>query len=275
MEFDLIPQIIIIFSIGTIIFILGRNIPKIKDMGDSDLLFENENKEEKKKFSYLYDRLIKRVKRNNHQKKVNLAWELLEKSLRKIRIKFLKLDNKIVPILEKLKKKNTEYDNSNGEPEIKEEANTGYRDSNSENNAVDDVKPEKKVELEDERIIPENLFLKEPIQKDENEKNDYRFSDLNNTADEFENESEINKVTNEEKEAKTSKEKEYISLILKNPTDIKAYWKLGIVYSRRKKYKDSISCFRQIIKIDPGYTKAKKKIIDLMKRMKKNKKDSK
>ena len=275
MEFDLIPQIIIIFSIGTIIFILGRNIPKIKDMGDSDLLFENENKEEKKKFSYLYDRLIKRVKRNNHQKKVNLAWELLEKSLRKIRIKFLKLDNKIVPILEKLKKKNTEYDNSNGEPEIKEEANTGYRDSNSGNNAVDDVKPEKKVELEDERIIPENLFLKEPIQKDENEKNDYRFSDLNNTADEFENESEINKVTNEEKEAKTSKEKEYISLILKNPTDIKAYWKLGIVYSRRKKYKDSISCFRQIIKIDPGYTKAKKKIIDLMKRMKKNKKDSK
>ena len=64
-------------------------------------------------------------------------------------------------------------------------------------------------------------------------------------------------------------------MILKNPINIKAYWKLGIVYSRRKNYKDAISCFRQITKIDPTYTKAKKKITDLMERMKDKKENKK
>ncbi|MCK4799617.1 hypothetical protein KAS31_01440, partial [Candidatus Parcubacteria bacterium] len=75
------------------------------------------------------------------------------------------------------------------------------------------------------------------------------------------------------KENAKGKEKEYIEMILKNPIDVKSYWKLGIVYSRRKNYKDAISCFRQITKIDPTYTKAKKKISDLVERMK-DKKDN-
>ena len=222
MEFDLIPQAVIIFSAGIIIFILGKNIPKIKETQDDDLLFENKGRKEKKKFSYLYGRLTRRIKKESYQEKADLVWKLLEKSLRKIRIKFLKLDNKIVPVLEELKKKNESRDN---EPEFKKEADNNCEKSGNGENAISDVESDKS-------------------EKDEENK-------------------------------KSGKEKEYIDSILKNPMDIKAYWKLGIVYSRRKKYKDSISCFRQIIKIDPGYTKAKKKIIDLMGRMKKGKKDDK
>ncbi len=256
MEFDLIPQVVIIFSAGIIIFILGKNIPKVKEMQDDDLLFENKSRKEKKKFSYLCGRLTRRIKKESYQEKADLVWKWLEKSLRKIRIKFLKLDNKIVPVLEELKKKNISRDN---EPELKKEADNNDEKHGDDENAVSDVEFDK---------------------SEKDEENDFGFGDLNNTAeknvfaDKSEDKLQTDKVANEEKK-KSSKEKEYIDSILKNPTDIKAYWKLGIIYSRRKKYKDSISCFRQIIKIDPGYTKAKKKVVDLMRRMKKSKKDDK
>lgn len=240
MEFDLVPQIVIIFSAGIIIFILGKNIPKIKEMQDDDLLFENEGRKEKKKFLYLCGRLTRRIKKDSYREGADLAWKWLEKLLRKIRIKFLKLDNKIVPVLEELKKKNVDREN---EPEDSE-------------NAVSDIEFDK---------------------SEKNEENDFGSNNSDDIAeksvfaDKFKNKPQMDKVVIKEGK-KGSKEKEYINSILKNPTDIKAYWKLGIVYSRRKKYKDSISCFRQIIKIDPGYTKAKKKIIDLIGRMKKDKK---
>ena len=228
MEFNLIPQIIIVFSIGVIIFIFGKNIPKIKETQNDDLLFEKENKEEKKKFSYLCGRLARRIKKDSYREKKDLIWKWLEKSLRKIRINFLKLDNKIVSVLEKLKKKSVNHDNNNSEFK------------------VDDTKLEKSEIDESKDELQASKITSEEKNKDEDEI--------------------------EKKEEKSDKEKEYIDLIFKSPKNIKAYWKLGIVYSRKKRYKDSISCFRQIIKIDPGYTKAKKKIVDLIRRMKKDKK---
>ena len=265
MEFDFIPQAVIIFSAGIIIFILGKNIPKIKETQEDDLLFENKSKKEKKKFSYLCGRLTRRIKKESYQEKADLVWKLLEKSLRKIRIKFLKLDNKIVPVLEELKKKNESRDN---ESESKKETSDNYEKPGDAEDAVNAV----------------NNAEFDKSEKNENEESDFRFDNLNDAAeknisedisdDKSEDKPQMDEVASEERK-RSSKEKEYIDSILKNPTDIKAYWKLGIIYSRRKKYKDSISCFRQIIKIDPGYTKAKKKIVDLMGRMKKGKKDDK
>lgn len=297
MEFDLIPQIVIIFSAGIIIFILGKNIPKMKEMQDDDLLFENESSKEKRKFSYLCGRLTRRIKRDNYQEKTALVWKWLEKSLRKIRIKFLKLDNKIVSVLERLKKKHAKHeDNSNGEVKTEEEINSEHKNiDGSENDIVSAIEVEpkksehnnfkfsdlnnatKKDNLanrpEDESRISEITRGEEKAEKEkyseDKDKNEVKFK--------TEDEKEIgkNETKPDEKDTRTSKEKEYIDLIFRSPKNIKAYWKLGIIYSRRKKYKDSISCFRQIIKIDPGYTKAKKKIIDLMKRMKRDKKTDK
>ena len=259
MEFDLIPQIVIIFSVGAIIFVLGKNIPKIRDLQDDDLLFEKKGGEEKRKFSYLYSRLTRRIKKESYQEKADLVWKLLEKSLRKIRIKFLKLDNKIVPVLEELKKKNESCDN---ESEFEKETGSNHEEHGNNKNAVNTVDNAKFDRSE------------------KNKENNFEFDNLNDVAEKNisgdipEDKPQMDEVAGEERK-RSSKEKEHIDSILKNPMDIKAYWKLGIIYSRRKKYKDSISCFRQIIKIDPGYTKAKKKIVDLIRRMKKNKKDDK
>lgn len=67
---------------------------------------------------------------------------------------------------------------------------------------------------------------------------------------------------------RTRKEQEYIEMLMKNPADIKAYWKLGLIYSKRRNYDDALACFRQIVKIDPTYTKAKQKALELMEKMK-------
>ncbi|MCK5122814.1 MAG: hypothetical protein KAQ87_01535 [Candidatus Pacebacteria bacterium] len=215
MEFDIVPQAVIVFSMAIIILILGRNISKVKETPD-DFLFENrDEKKEKEKFLYLCKRLTRRINKEKYQEKVDSFWVWFEKVLRKLRIKFLRLDNKIVSALDKVKEKNVE-----NEVEIEESKN------------------------DDEKLKSENMYVDNKIAEEKDE----------------------NKLDTENKKGR---EKEYIDLIMKNPVDIKSYWKLGIVYSRRKNYKDAISCFRQITKIDPTYTKAKKKIIDLMGRMKK------
>jgi tetratricopeptide (TPR) repeat protein len=232
MDFDIIPQVVIIFFTGIIVLVLAKNISKVKETPD-DFLFESENvKKEREKFIYLYKRLTRRINKEKYQEKVDLFWVWFEKVLRKLRINFLRLDNKIVSALDKVKEKNVE-----SETETKTE-------TKSEDQWREYDKPR-----------DENMYMKdEEVEKIETE-----------------SKSDEDVVKTDELNAgnKKGKEKEYIDLILKNPIDIKSYWKLGIVYSRKKNYKDAISCFRQIIKIDPTYTKAKKKITDLMERMKK------
>lgn len=256
MSFDLLPQIIIIVSIGIIVIILGRNISKIKDMDNESLFFqETKNEQEKEKFFYLYSRIKERINREEYQKKIDLMWVWLEKTLRKIRISFLKIDNKIVLLLDKLREKQTE-------PEVEKEGQVDNAEKKAEeekNNKEEFLKKEKSAAEDKSR---DNKALEnmasggavEIISKSEDKQKEI-----------------ISSIS--EKENTKGKEKEYIKMILKNPIDIKAYWNLGVVYSRRRNYKDAISCFRQITKIDPTYFKAKKKISDLMERMKRKDKD--
>lgn len=265
MEFDIVPQIVLVLSMGIIIFILGKNISKVKETPD-DFLFENKDeKEEKEKFSYLCKRLTRRINKEKYQEKVDSFWIWFEKVLRRLRIKFLRLDNKIVSALDKVKEKNVESEiedkdksyeyNEPKDDDLKLKDENMYTDNkkieenfNNDNKVVDD-----NFDLETENNTPDIPdVIDEKKDENKNNKNNIETGELNT-------------------ENKNGKEKEYIGLISKNPIDIKSYWKLGIVYSRRKNYKDAISCFRQITKIDPTYTKAKKKIVDLMGRMKKNK----
>lgn len=283
MEFDLIPQFVLIFSIGIILFILGKNIPKIKEAQYSALLTEGENiKKEKRNFWYLYSRFIKRISRNNHQDsyqgKKYLLWHWLEKLLRKTRINFLKLDNKIVSVLDKIRKKNVQNENSEkdilikkteDDKEKKDVAEIKVVEEKKEINFVSDDLNNNEKQNGFAALLQGELEVEKTIEEKEEEE---KVSEKR--KGEIEEDNKIEKKNEIEiKNKKNNKEREYIDLILKNPTDIKAYWKLGIVYSRRKKYQDSISCFRQIIKIDPNYTKAKKKVTDLVKRMKKGKKE--
>jgi len=254
MEFDIVPQVAIVLSMGIIILILGRNISKIKETPD-DFLFESKDeKKEKEKFLYLCKRLTRRINKEKYQEKVDSFWVWFEKVLRRLRIKFLRLDNKIVSALDKVKEKNIE---SESEIEIgdKEQKNDKPKDNDRE--------------LESENIYVDNKKIEEKGDDEKNNGNDFNLKTEDNPAIVFDkNKDKDDKLDTENKKGE---EKEYIDLISKNPIDIKSYWKLGIIYSRKKNYKDAISCFRQITKIDPSYTKAKKKIMDLMNRMKKNK----
>ena len=263
MSFDLIPQLIIVISTGIIVVIFGKNIPKTNDLDDKNLSDLQENKEEKK-FYYLYDRLKKRISKEEYQKRIDLSWRWFEKFLRKIRISFLKFDNKIVFLLNKLREKNTETDiDKNTQADNMKECDALTEEGKKYENS-DFQKQEMFIATEDENKPSEDI-AEVTIETEEVEKNEDR--------EDF-NEEKGDKKLNLDKENTNGKEKEYIDMIMKNPIDIKAYWKLGIVYSRRRNYHDAISCFRQITKIDPTYTKAKKKISDLIERMKKREKET-
>ena len=269
MEFDIVPQIVIVFSMAIIILILGRSVSKVKETPD-DFLFENKDEEkEKEKFLYLCKRLTRRINKEKYQEKVDSFWIWFEKALRKLRINFLRLDNKIVSALDKVKEKNVETET---ETENKDQQweNGNLKDGNNNIKAKDEnmYVDNKETERSDNKGVGDSFISKTEddaliISDDIDKKGDNNEGDKDNVET---NELNIKNIN------KKGKEKEYIDLILKNPVDIKSYWKLGIIYSRKKNYKDAISCFRQITKIDPTYTKAKKKIVDLVGRMKKKEK---
>ncbi len=264
MSFDLIPQLIIVISAGIILFIFGKNIPETEDLNDKNISNLKENREEKK-FYYLYKRFKKRINKEEYQNRIDSLWRWFEKFLRKIRISFLRFDNKIVSLLNKLREKNVETDiDKNTQADSMEECDAITEEVKKNENS-DFQKQEIFIADEDgseqSEEIAELIIEKKKSEKDKDQ-------------EEFGEEME-NKKLNLDKENTKGKEKEYIDMIMKNPIDIKAYWKLGIVYSRRRNYHDAISCFRQITKIDPTYTKAKKKISDLIERMKKKETETK
>ena len=295
MTFNMLPQIIIIFSIGIIIVILGKNISKLKDLESEELFIEkekeNKKKEEKEKFFYLYGRLKKRINKKEYDRMINSLWVWLEKTLRKVRINFLKIDNKIINVLDKLREKKTEV-----------EVDKKTQIDNIEKYEDDSVKDNDKDIFADQdqgsSLDQEKIFELKAIDQKETEVEFYEHKDEDKDTDDRvmlseekltdeqdgKKDKEVEKVNSHKdkdenlyvaKEDAKGKEKEYIEAIIKNPIDIKSYWKLGIVYSRRKNYKDAISCFRQITKIDPTYKKAKNKISDLLEKMKDKKEDKK
>jgi len=171
MEFDIVPQVIIVLSMGIIILILGRNISKVKETPD-DFLFENKDEEkEKEKFLYLCKRLTRRVNKEKYQEKVGLFWVWFEKVLRKLRINFLRLDNKIVSTLDKVKEKNVEnVENVENETEIEnkdqQQEFNRPRNDKEENIYADDKNKEDKLNAENKKGKEKeyiDLILKNPV----------------------------------------------------------------------------------------------------------------
>jgi len=107
MDFEILPQLIMLFSTAGILVIVGKNFSKIKEREEDSLFLEDEkDQKEREKFVYLYKRAIRRINKENYEQKINSFWIWLEKLLRKIRISFLKLDHEIVGLLEHLRRKN-------------------------------------------------------------------------------------------------------------------------------------------------------------------------
>ena len=146
----------------------------------------------------------------------------LEKILRKIRINFLRLDNKFVALIEKLRRSENKK-----EVQIKSAELPADR--------IDEFKIEKPL------IVKKTNKVKEDIDKGKSEKNNEERSGK-----------KIKKVG--------KKEEEYLKIISGDPKNMDAYWKLGILYSRKKNYRDALNCFKEIVRIKPNYEKARRKI---------------
>jgi len=325
MDFEILPQLIIVLSIAGILFIIGKNYSKVKEANAAEVLFMEtsaEAEKEKEKFTYLYKRLTRRFNKQSYQKSVANFWMWIEKLVRKIRIVSLRLDSSTASALEKLHdKKNSSIEKvktsersflRNMESEnfpkfwsvrkqglkskakiIKFEDDIASRQDNDFVAAETDIEAStvssvvsQAAEIEDdfstteesviataeempirddaafETITAESYIEAEPAIIEEREETTIAQNDAEGEPEE----------TEEEKYTRTQKEQEYIEVLMKDPADIKAYWKLGLIYSKRRNYDDALACFRQIVKIDPSYTKAKQKAIELMEKMKKRQK---
>jgi len=284
MEFDLVPEIIIIIASGVVIFILGRNIPKLKDDASEAFWSGNYNeveKREKEKFRYLFDKLAKRIGREEYKKKMDLFWIWFEKALRKARINFLKLDNSIVMLINKLREKNVEkiemLFNNGAKEKQGGSAQDDNNDSGSESRKFDWKNINKNADvriIEKKKIEPQAPVS--DIRPVVRENPEFPVSEAGPETAEVEYAGSDEKISDAEEmveglgdEQKTNREKEYINMIMKNPIDVKAYWHLGTIYAKRRNYKDAIECFRQITKIDPTYEKAKHKLSEILAKMKK------
>lgn len=60
------------------------------------------------------------------------------------------------------------------------------------------------------------------------------------------------------------KEKELIDGIAKNPKDIEAYKELGFLYLKKKNFPDARSCFRQVLKFNQDETEIRKKLEEIV-----------
>lgn len=355
MDFALLPQMAIVFSIAGILFIVGRNFSKVKE-ASCEQIFSEENvkeKEEKEKFMYLYERATRRINKENYHKKMAEFWLWLEKFLRKIRLMVMKLDGRIVALLERLRQKNAKTveewkkmagaaekniqkrqgffankaalkkrKKSGNDPQeivgigsatipIAEEeaisyerqaadgeksyeaAEVGTSEDGQVYTAEYTAEEEEEAYIEDEVMMARRREMASVIEKidefaqeieateffektEEEAAEDVRDEAVVEDADAQEEgkviqetEEEVISENPEEDNVRTKKEQECIDILMKDPSDIKAYWKLGVIYSKRRNYEDALACFRQIVKIDPTYTKAKQKVIEVMEKMKK------
>lgn len=341
MDFDLLSQLLIIISIAGILLIVGRNFSKVKE-ASREKIFHAESekeKEEKEKFLYLYKRAVRRINKENYQKKMADFWVWFEKLLRRLRIIVLKLDSRMSLILERLRKKNvrsienlkemaetaeknvlkskemeglSEFLSGKGVrknrwkargkasslPGEKTEENLsvpvddvvsytpGAETSVLEESSVSDAKKQEEaiaqadyieivevvtIESEnDNEVLSEEIIVEGIITEEEPEaKSGIESYGAVMEASKLDKEVADVAESAEEEKLRTKKEQECIEILMQDPADIKAYWRLGIIYSKRRNYEDALACFRQIVKIDPTYTKAKQKAIELMEKMKK------
>ena len=334
MDFDIVPQLVILFSIAGILVIVGRNFSKVKEAAREEIFLEEGEKEkaEKEKFLYLYKRAMRRINKENYQKKMADFWLWLEKLLRKIRIVVLKLDSKMVGVLEHLRKKNLQsledwkqlaeknmlkaketemltgflggaayrkhrrdrMQQTSTMPEetviqqeevpavsvVERYSSEEQKDGNDVEEYVAEEIQVEQAEEDVESVYPEEVpAIFAETGNDDSEKMDTEEVRIDHIkaedaiavmeVPEEEQEDEEEDESQENETIRTRKEEECIQILMKDPADIKAYWRLGLIYSKRRNYEDALACFRQIVKIDPTYTKAKQKAIELMEKMKK------
>jgi len=228
MIYLIIPPIIIIVCMALLLFLFSRKSPQLYRM--------NEQKKEEVLMQPPPDKISK-IKSIFSE----ISLKFLEHWSQRTKVWFLKLHNLANSAFHKIreKRKNGKEENKIAE-ETKEEAAEEKKDGAFEETFVRKIsEPEKAAEAGiPEEKISEPMVSKEAVQPETrpDEKNEY--------------------------------EQILIDRIAANPKDIEAYERLGDYYIERKNYVDAKECFSQVLKLNPGYRRAKMKMRRLEKMLK-------
>jgi tetratricopeptide (TPR) repeat protein len=228
---EIIPQMAIILSVAGILIILGRKIPAVLDLSEEEKEKEKafQDREKNGRIFCFFKKIKEKIMFAKPEKSTARAIVEIEKILKKIRIQLLKLDQKFLVWIKKLREKSE-----------------GTFTSHNFQEKLGSLKAKKKT----------IRFLKkkeEPIVEklDKAEKKE---------AKQEKDNSKQNKNSNEEKKC--------IEAITKNPKDVESYKKLGVIYLVQKNYKDAKLSFEQILKINSKNKKAKEELEKIEKAMK-------
>lgn len=101
--FELIPQIIIIVSIAGIIVLVARKMPQISSLPEEKKTLDMNGTNQRFKVPGILNRAKAKIKSFKRSKFLHDSLDFFEKILRKIKVVFLKIENKISELAEKVK----------------------------------------------------------------------------------------------------------------------------------------------------------------------------
>lgn len=216
------PALVVLSLVGIIVFLI-KKAPKVAELEGGELKIEDGNNLKKKNF---WERFRKRKEKKESGVELSHKFLLiLEKTIRKLKLFFLKLENLFTGWSELIRAKRRAK-----EDEIESENLDGGKSASSVENKIDEIFKRKQ---EQEMLISKREEIKQ------------------------ENNNEQKSLTEKPKKSKKPIEKKdlfekiLIERIAANPKDIEAYERLGEYYLEIENWNYAKECYKQVLKLNP------------------------
>ncbi len=239
MPYSIISPLLVILSIIGIILFLVKKSSAINELRKREELSEKENKEKAITNQSVSEGIFAKINR------VILA--ILEKIVRRIRLIFLKSENKFKILGEGIRKRrNVEKNNKNTELFTEEkEVLDGIVNSSGKN-------------MQEKKDLREKMFLRQQKYQEETTEKFFRPIVSDRVV-----------VPKRRSETKDRLEELLIERIATNPKDIEAYERLGEYYLEIKNLDYAKECFKQVLKLNPTSSNIRYKMRKLERMLKK------
>ncbi len=239
MPYSIISPLLVILSIiGIILFLVKKN-SAINELAKREALNEGEKKENISVNQPIREGIFSRINR------VILA--ILEKIIRRIRLIFLKSENRFKILGEGIRKKrNVEQYNKN----------TGL--FTEEKEVLDGIVNNSEKKMQEKKDLREKMFLRQQKYQEETTEKFFRPIISDRVV-----------VPKRRSETKDRLEELLIERIATNPKDIEAYERLGEYYLEIKNLDYAKECFKQVLKLNPTSSNIRYKMRKLERMLKK------
>jgi tetratricopeptide (TPR) repeat protein len=236
MLYSIIPPILVLLSVIGIILFLAKKIPDIKKLENDEKLMASRN--------------VSSIPHENISKTTSKIGQLflafLEKIVRRVRLLFLRSENKFKLLGDGIRKRRShKLEDKSTEIVFKD---TEQLDGISEK--AEKYAPEKKE-------LIEKMFLRRKRYQEEEEEKFFRPIISDHVV-----------VPKRRREVKGRLEELLIERIAANPKDIEAYERLGEYYLEIKNLDHAKECFKQILKLNPINSNVKYKMRKLERMLK-------